>query len=147
MMRGVQLLEPLARHVCVDLRGGKIAVAKQHLHDAQVRAVIQQVRGEGVPQSVRRELLGDAGLARVALDDVPERLAGHAIAATRRKEVISLALEQDLAARATAEFLEGTHRLLAEGDEPLAVALAEDADYALVEVDLPLAQVHELGNP
>src|SRR4029077_21126702 len=137
VMLGVQLLEPLARHVRVDLCGRKIAVPEQHLHHAQVRAVIEQVRGEGVPEGMRGELLGDPGLARVALDDVPEGLARHASATTRREEVVRLALVQDLATGAAAEFLERTHRLLAEWDEPLAIALAENADYALIQVDLP----------
>ena len=60
-MRGVQLLEPLACHVRVDLRGRQVAVAKQHLHHAQVRAVVQQVSGEGVPQRVRMNRFGDGG--------------------------------------------------------------------------------------
>ena len=47
------LLEPLARNVRVDLRGREIAVPEQHLHHTQVRAVIQQVGGEGVPQGLR----------------------------------------------------------------------------------------------
>src|SRR5580658_2452546 len=38
----MQVLQPLARHVRVDLRRRQIAVAEQHLHDAQVRAVIEQ---------------------------------------------------------------------------------------------------------
>jgi len=33
------------------------------------------MRGKGVAQGVRRDLFGDAGLARVALDDVAEDLA------------------------------------------------------------------------
>src|SRR5204862_8255504 len=77
-------------------------------------------------------------------DDVPESLARHAITAAGGKQVVGLALEQDLAAGAAVEVLERAHRLLAERNEPLAIALAENADDALVQVDLPLAQVHEL---
>src|ERR1700739_4207693 len=136
MVLGVQLLQPLACYVGVDLGGGQIAVTEQHLHHAQVGAVVEQMGGKGVPQSVRREFLADAGLARVTLDDVPEGLARHAIATPGREQVVGLALEQDLAARAAREFLERAHRLLAERNQPLAIALAEDPDDALVEVDL-----------
>ena len=58
-MRAVQLFHALAGHVRVDLRGRKVGVTEQHLHDAQVGAMIQQVRGKGVTQRVRRQLLVD----------------------------------------------------------------------------------------
>src|ERR1700693_60712 len=97
--------------------------------------------GEGVSQRVRRELPADARLAGVAFDDVPEGLPGHAIAAAGREQIIGLALEQDLPARSLGEFLQGTHGFLAERDEALTIALAQDADHALVEIDLALTQV------
>ena len=53
VVSGVQLLEPLARHVGVDLRGRDVGVAEQQLHGAQVGAVVEQVGGEGVAQRVR----------------------------------------------------------------------------------------------
>src|SRR5262245_35397164 len=37
----VELLHALPRHVRVDLGGREVAVPEQHLHDAQVRAVVQ----------------------------------------------------------------------------------------------------------
>ena len=49
----VQLLEPFARHVRVDLRGRYVGVPEQQLHYAQIRAVIEQVGREGVPHRVR----------------------------------------------------------------------------------------------
>src|SRR5487761_654170 len=105
------------------------------------------MRRERVAQRVRRELLGDPSLARVALDDVPERLAGHAIAAPGRKQKIGLPLEQDLPAGPVLEVRQPAPRLLPEGYQPLAIALAEDAEHALVEIDLPVPQVHQLRDP
>src|SRR6185437_5035463 len=95
-------------------------------------------------QRMGRELLGDPGLARIALDDVPERLAGHAIAAPGRKEKIGLPLEQDFPTRPMLEVRQPVHRLLAERYQPLAVAFAEDADHALIEIHLAVTQVHQL---
>src|SRR5580704_13715360 len=43
MMLRVQIFQAFARDVRVDLRGGQIAVAEEHLHHAQIRAVVQQV--------------------------------------------------------------------------------------------------------
>src|SRR5690349_15885021 len=105
MVAAVQLFHALAGDVCVDLCSRYIAVAEQQLDYTQVRAVIEQVRRERVADRMRRELLLDAGLACVALDDVPESLARHTIAAARREEILGLALEQDLDARAVHEFL------------------------------------------
>ena len=63
----MQLLQPLPRHMRINLRSGNIRMPQQHLHHAQVRAVIEQMRGEGVAQSVRRQRLVQAAvLSRVS---------------------------------------------------------------------------------
>ena len=49
----MQRLQPLTCNVGVDLRRGDIGMAEQHLHHAQIGPVIQQVRGERMPQGVR----------------------------------------------------------------------------------------------
>src|SRR5690606_27096792 len=97
MMLRVDFLQALARDMRVYLCGRHVAVTEQHLYYAKIRAMIQQMSRECVPQRVRRQRLADAGLLRIPLDDVPERLAGHAVAAAGRKQVIGLALAQDLA--------------------------------------------------
>src|SRR5262245_17476051 len=43
VVRAVQLFHALTGNVRVDLRGRKVRVTQQHLHHAQVRAMIQQV--------------------------------------------------------------------------------------------------------
>ena len=58
MVLRVQLLQPLARDVRVDRRRRDVGVTEQQLHDAQVGAVVEQVRGERVPQHVRRQRRG-----------------------------------------------------------------------------------------
>jgi len=61
--------------VVKDLRGRDIGVAEQQLHHAQVRAVIEQMRGERMAQRVRRERRRlDARQHRVALERMPEGL-------------------------------------------------------------------------
>ncbi len=75
---------------------------------------------------------------------MPERLPRHAIAATGREQVLGLALEQNLAARAIVELANPVLRLVAERDQPLAIALADDAEDALVQIDLTQLEVDQL---
>src|SRR5262245_35426729 len=98
---------------------------------------------ERVADRMRRQLLLDAGLTRVALDDVPEGLARHPIAAARREQVFGLPLEQDLDTRAVHEFLDPVLRLVAERNQPLAIALPDDTQHALIQVDLIHFQIDE----
>ena len=53
MMFGVQLLHALAGNVRINLRGGDVGMPQEHLHHAQIRAVVEQVGSEGVAQGVR----------------------------------------------------------------------------------------------
>ena len=51
-MRGFdQPAQPLALHMRIDLRRCDIGVTEHLLHAAQIGAVIEQVAGEGVPQT------------------------------------------------------------------------------------------------
>src|SRR6185436_13716267 len=88
--------------------------------------------------------LRNAGLLRVALDDVPESLARHAVAAARREQIFGLPLQQDLEPRPAHELLQPADGFLAERDQALAVALADDAQHALIHVDLARLEVHQL---
>jgi len=47
MMALVQLLQPLARDMRIDSRGRDVRMAEQQLNDAQIGAVIQEVRRKG----------------------------------------------------------------------------------------------------
>jgi hypothetical protein len=49
----MQLFQALTSYMRIDLRGRQIAVAEEHLHHSQVRAMIQQVSCESVAQGVR----------------------------------------------------------------------------------------------
>ena len=55
MRRVVGLLQPLGRHVRINLRRDEMRVAEQFLHAPQIRARVQQVRGVTVPELVRRQ--------------------------------------------------------------------------------------------
>src|SRR3972149_4521195 len=76
VMLPVDLLEPLGRHVRVDLGGGDVGVPEHRLDRPQVRPAREQVAGKGVAQAVRGDPPPDAGLPRPPPDPVPEGLAG-----------------------------------------------------------------------
>ena len=59
--------------VRVALGGGKAGMAEQFLYGAHIRAVLQHVRGEGVAQGVRRQMLRQPG-AFADLVENPRRL-------------------------------------------------------------------------
>ncbi len=46
----MHLLQSFPRHLRIDLCGGKIGVAQQHLHHTQVSTVINQVGSKGMSQ-------------------------------------------------------------------------------------------------
>ena len=60
VVRGAQ---PRLQHMRVNLRRRQVGVAEHHLDHPQVRAALEQVRRERVPQDVRAEVARDAGLA------------------------------------------------------------------------------------
>jgi len=49
----VRLFEPLLIDVRVDLRRRDVCVSEHFLNDAQVAAVVEQMRGKTVPECVR----------------------------------------------------------------------------------------------
>ena len=61
-MLRMQFLQPLPRHMRINLRRRNIRMAQQQLHHAQVGAMIDQVRREGMSQRVQL-LLGHADIS------------------------------------------------------------------------------------
>ena len=82
----IDVLEVLLDELGIDLRGRNIAVTEHLLNGAEVCAVFKQVRREAVAQGVRRDILIDLRFFLIELDDLPEALAGHAVAVEVDKE-------------------------------------------------------------
>ena len=78
---GIDRTQALDRHVRVDLRGRQVRVSEEILNGLEVRTAVQEVRGEGVAQRVRRRLAQEPGAEGMALDDAPERARRQASAA------------------------------------------------------------------
>ncbi len=86
MKRVVHLPQPGFEHVRVDLRRRQVGVAEHGLDRAQIRAALEQMRRERVPEHVRAEVRADAGLAAVGLQELPESTARQPAAAARVDE-------------------------------------------------------------
>ena len=70
---GAHFAQALRGDVQIVRRGQKAGVAKQPLHECDLHAALNEVRGKGVPQAVWVDLAGDAGAACEA----PEAAAGR----------------------------------------------------------------------
>ena len=53
MVFGVKLLEPLACDMRIDLGRGYVGMTKEQLYDAQIGAMINEVRGKRVTDGMR----------------------------------------------------------------------------------------------
>src|SRR5260221_7579542 len=87
----VDLLEALHAGVRVDLRGRDRRVAEQLLHGAKIRTVVEQMRGKGVSQGVRREASVLVDLREKGGDDLLNHPHAHPLARPRQKVCPSLA--------------------------------------------------------
>src|SRR5689334_213880 len=147
MMHGVELLQPLARDVRVDRRRRDVGVAEQQLHDAQIRAVIEQMRRERVAQHVRRQRRGRyAGAHRMALDERPEGLPRKRRMALCEEELVALRDTGELRPHGAQVARHPCNRFVAHWHQPLLAALADDAHDAGIMRDLRELETGKLRN-
>jgi hypothetical protein len=76
MKLAMHSLEPLLIDVSIDLSRRYVRMAEHLLDDSKVRAVAQEMRCEAVPQKVRINVLFQAGVLRVLLNDLPNPRCG-----------------------------------------------------------------------
>src|SRR6266545_635181 len=139
----VGLHQPVQRHVRVLLGGGERRVAQHFLDRAQVRAAVQQMRGERMAQRVRRH--GGKILEGPAL------LRDDALHAAGRQPAAATVADQRCLARITPRVFQirphRLHRLVAQQDDPLLAALAHHGGGACLQVHILDIQTHQLGDP
>ncbi len=138
----MSLLEAAFVQVGVDLRGGHAGVAKHFLDYAQVTAVVKEMGGKTVTESVRGKMFGNASSTRVFLDQMPDGFTAER-AATRG--------EEDFTACRGAAAQPGTgvdkvlahaiRSLSADGHEAFFVAFADGAQKGGVEIDVAEAEL------
>jgi hypothetical protein len=74
---------PQARphHVRINLGGGYVSVPQHRLHASQIGAAFQQMRSEGVPKHVGRQVVENSGFLAITRQQLPESLPRHRSAA------------------------------------------------------------------
>ena len=126
--------------VRVDLGGRDRGVAEQLLHDPQVGALLEQVRGERVAQHVRRDGLLDAHRGRVVAHEAEDALARDAAAARVQQERRRLLALAEVRPPAREVAASGLGRETARRHDALTPALALDAHDAALEIEIAGAQ-------
>ena len=86
MMPLVGIREVPLGQVRVDLRGRDIRMTQHALDRAQVRAPLEQMRGEAVAKFMGRQVTGDPGLHGVPTDPLEHRLSRHRAAPDRQED-------------------------------------------------------------
>src|SRR3569832_2656537 len=111
-------------------------MAQQHLHRAQIGAMIDEMSREGMPQGMRREGRLHRALARIAFDQIPKRLTRHRRTALRNEQAHALHLVQRRLTRLAHITFEPCRRLFAARHQPLLIALAYHTHHALAQLEL-----------
>ena len=154
MGAGVDVPDPFAGQVGVELRRADTRMAEQLLDDPQVGPTLEEVGRERVAERVRRHPRRRPAAGGRAADDRPGLLARRAVARGRS----GTAGRRASGATCPGERQPGrTHDLevarqpvegdLADRHEPLAVALADDPDEPAVEREVLAVQPERLADP
>ena len=154
MRRRVDLAEPVHRDQGVDLRGGDRRVAQQFLDDPDVGPAVQQVRGERVPQRVRRYVGSgvqpgaDGGGVQHAPGTLPGQPAASRVQEHGRADRPALGRRRESRPGAHQVRLEGAHRVAAHRDHPLLAALAgQPHDRVLIQPEFVDVKPGRLRDP
>ena len=148
----VRRLEAPGGNVRVDLCGREVLVTEQLLDDPEVGAAVQEVRGEGVAQGMRRHTLREARSRAEAVETVTQAADAERLAVVvqeqldGRRVVGVTALEEDRSP-VLEVVAKGPPRWCAEEAEPLLAALAEHADLATPEVECAEIGGRQLTDP
>ena len=123
-------------------------MAQEFLHVAQRGAVLEQVRGEAVAQRVGRDFRVNAGLFGGGFEDVPDPLAGQALAAVVDVERgFAFLVGDHFGPRAADVFAQVGQGFGIHIYDALLGALAPGADEALFKVDVLHVEGNQLADP
>src|SRR6516165_340679 len=117
----------------VERRRVQLLVSEQHLDDADIGLLLQQMRSKAVPQGMNPDAFGDAGTPRCQSDDAVELARTRVLPAVTGEEPGLAGIHPSLLARGAPPFSQQLEKVGREHDIPilLALALLDPDDHAL----------------
>ena len=125
---------------------------EQLLNDAQVGPTLEEMGRERMTQGVRADSLGEAGACRRALDRGPRLLAGQSAASIAQEERPATKREnmpdaEQADPRPLVPARQPIERDVPHRDEPLLVALTDDADERAVDGQILAVETDQFADP
>lgn len=139
--------ESLPRHVGVDLGRPKIAVPEEQLHDTEIGAAVDEMRGERVPKDMGAHALLEPRAESVGTKDGPYALTGEGATAGVHEKPRGLARPEKERPRGAEVTLEPQPGFLPHGDDALLAPFAPDPHHALAGAVGGGTQPHKLAHP
>lgn len=137
--------------VGIDLGGGDVGVAEHGLDGAKVGTIHEEIGGEAVAEGVRRDVLRDAGLAGVFLDDALDGARSEAAEITGGVELalVFAVVEEEGGEGIGAGveiILDAFGGGLGDKDGAVFLAFAADDEFATFEIDTITVKFSEFGD-
>ena len=143
----MNVAQPIAGDVCINLRRADVRVAEQFLNHPQIRAVLQQMRGKTVPQHVRCDVAHDPGPLDSIFNPQPQRHGCEWCATLRQKNIGRRPWRDEFGSATFNVTVQRCHGYFPDRYDALLVAFADDVDKAGIEVKLFQAQIAKLREP
>src|SRR5271169_1650958 len=142
----IDFLQFLHPHVGVHLRGGKTGVAEQLLHGPYVCTPVQQVRGKGMPEGMRRHPLAQVRAGQVFAQNEPDAPIGDPPASLVDEESAESVrfLRMETAARHV--LPEGAYCRGPEEHVAFLGPFSHHAGGVILQIDIREVKGDELGN-
>ena len=139
MRVGIGFLQTFDRDVRVNLRCRQTGVTEQRLDAAQIRAAIEHMSGETVPEFVRADRDRDRSVPQIALQDQPDRSRRHSLSRFVNEKRAGMRV------RRRPIFLDRFQRRHANRTNPFFSAFAKNAYRLRVKIDIVHIERGELA--
>src|SRR5215204_5550142 len=136
--------KPLVRDVGVNLRSGQRGVAEHLLHAAQIGTAFEQMRGHGMPKSMRSEVRGAVNDPQCAMNDSSYHPWIDSSAAVPDKDCRAGIGGDEPGSRWPEPGFQGVEGGGTDRHAPFLAALAEHSDGAPVCIDVVDVQSDQL---
>src|SRR5689334_20618809 len=141
----VDLKQAAAGDVSINLGRANAGMTEQFLDDAQICTVLEQVRGETVPQHMRCYIALDASEPDATFDSLPQGRSREGGAPAREKDGRRRATGHQLGTTRLKIATQGGGGLPAQRDDSFLVALANNRDESHIQMQLFQSDLAQLG--